>query len=132
MYRHWFIDDLNPATVYKFKLVATGNKNIESSGRYVVNHGFVLINTVEEYDTIPDIPIDTIPPIIIPIDTIRVLDYQFKIIRVGRFQIYIGDSLLEGEHNEYEKAIEHGLKTKALNPTKDVTIKSPVRRIELE
>ena len=58
MYRHWFIDNLDTSKVYKFKLIATGNKNVASTGHYVVNHGFMLINTI------PDIPIDTIPPII--------------------------------------------------------------------
>ena len=57
LYRHWFIDGLDTAKVYKFKLVATGNKNVASSGLYVVNHGFMLINVDQEPDIIP---IDTV------------------------------------------------------------------------
>ncbi len=127
MYRHWFIDNLDTAKIYKFKLVATGGRNIASTGAAIVNHGFLVINTVSEVNIPPEpgSPIDIV-------DTIRLLDLEYSIIREGRFQIYIGDSLDIGQHNEYEKAIEHALRSKALNPTKDVTIKSPIRRIELE
>jgi hypothetical protein len=269
LYRHWFIDDLDTAKVYKFKIVATGNKNAASTGTSAVNRMFFLINTkpkdennpvtlngitilasgyqnqppnyvyppsnifdnnlttkwaakgighwilfeyseeqviqsvgvsfsigdrndifdlyvgsdtssmikvlerqigllgteIGTYDfhdiqgrfvkyvalgnvqnttnwnsiseiIIDCVPISDLPPIIppgvpIPVDTVRVLDLVFSIIREGRFQVYIGDSLDIGEHNEYEKAIEHALKSKTLNPDKKVIIKSPIRRVEL-
>ena len=70
MYRHWYIDDLDTAKVYKFKLIATGNKNAASSGHYVVNHGFFLINT-EKIPIPPDIPVQ--------VDTVFIHDTVYVI-----------------------------------------------------
>ncbi len=75
LYRHWFIDDLDTDKVYKFKLVATGNKNIESRGYNIVNHGFMLINVEQAQDTIPpDVPI----PVEV-VDTIFIHDTVYVI-----------------------------------------------------
>lgn len=38
--RNWKAENLDPAKVYKFKLVVTGKKNALSTGAYIVHHGF--------------------------------------------------------------------------------------------
>ena len=122
--------------------LAYGNHNITITP--IADSTFIFVKLVKFVAYSPFDPrlSDTIPPVeppITPPDTVitdtimvRLLDMEYQIIRQGRFQIFIGDSLDVGEHNEYEKAIEHALKSKALNPTKNVTIKSPIRRVELE
>ena len=111
-----------------------GNHNITITP--IADNTFVFVKLVKFVAYSPFDPglLDTIPPITPIKDTIivRLLDLEYQIIREGRFQIYIGDSLDVGQHNEYEKAIEHALKSKALNTDKNVTIKSPIRRIELK
>jgi hypothetical protein len=69
------------------------------------------------------------PPIEPPVED---CPYLYEIIRQGRFQVFVDGVQDEGEHNEYEKAIEHALQVKALNPTKNVIIKSPIRRVEIK
>lgn len=113
--RNWKAEKLDTAKVYKFKLVVTGKKNTLSAGAYIVNHGFRIINE-------PAI----IPPVVIPPIVTEPTNNEFQIIRNGRFQVYL-DGVLQGEHNEYEKAIERAVNVKSLNKTKEVKIVSPDR-----
>jgi hypothetical protein len=110
--RNWQRTDLDTAKVYKFKIVVTGKKNVLSTGAYIVNHGFRVINVTK-------------PPVI-PTDP------QLLIIRKGRFQVYVDGIIQEGEHNEYEKALERAIGLKSKNKDKIVIVKSPDREVVIK
>ena len=57
--RNWQRTDLDPEKVYKFKIVVTGKRNVLSTGTYIVNHGFRLINTTPVKPCIPEIIYNT-------------------------------------------------------------------------
>lgn len=117
---NWSIDGLDSTQVYKFRIVVGGEKNPASTGTAVVVQGFVLKK---------EVPVIEPPPIDPPVPGEQ---YLYQIIRSGRFQVFMDGVQHEGEHNEYEKAIEHALQIKALNPEKNVIIKSPIRRVEIK
>ena len=72
--KNWKIENLDPAKVYKFKLVVTGKKNTESAGAYIVNHGFrVWKHTSAPPDPEP-LPEPCPPEIVYVTDTVTVRD----------------------------------------------------------
>lgn len=115
--RNFQAENLETSKVYKFKLVVTGKKNTLSTGTYIVNHGFMIYKNAVAPEP---------PPTPTPSGGV------ITITRSGRFKVYLDGVLLEGEHNEYEKAIERAVNVKAQNKTKEVRVVSPDRIITIQ
>jgi hypothetical protein len=68
MVLHWAKDSLDRDKVYELYIIPTGNKNDQSTGTYVVNRGFKLINPP---------PHVVVPDTVYIIDTLYIIDTVF-------------------------------------------------------
>lgn len=114
---NWYRDDLDPEKIYTFKLVATGKKNISSSGDYIVNQFIKIIHD----------PVVEPPPIIIPPPDIKV-----SIIQKGYYEVLMNGVQDGPGYTSFDKAIEHAINLGLQYPSLEITIKAPYWEVKTE